>query len=222
MAMFGRKRKMMGDPNTPANIDAYRQQQSMETPKSGPQWGEIGRNVLGNVGDAIAQYYGVAPTFGPLQRQAQAFQQQGALLAERQRQQATLQAQRIAAQDRQWRERAEFGLANPNDPLSVSMRGAGIDLSSPEAAALYKERAQTVARGPEPFVQADIPGVGRYYGNPSGIPDAVKGAKKVTRPQGMSDGDLLTGARRAIANGADPAAVRQRLIDMGVRDPATM
>ena len=100
MSMFGRKRKMMGDPNTAENIDLYRSQQGMSAPqeRTGPNWGEIGRNVLGNIGDAISTYYGGAPTFAPLQRQALAFQQQGQLLAERQRQQAALQAQRAADQ----------------------------------------------------------------------------------------------------------------------------
>ena len=98
--LFGRSRKTRKfDPNTVEGIDTYLSQANApDASKSGPQWGEIGRNVLGNVGDAIAQHYGVSPTFAPLQRQAQAFQQQGALLAERQRQQAALQAQRATEQ----------------------------------------------------------------------------------------------------------------------------
>lgn len=46
--------------------------------------------------------------------------------------------------------------------------------------------------------------------------------ERVSRPEGMTDGDLYTRAREAIKNGADPAAVKQRLIDMGVRAPATL
>ncbi|NQX96250.1 MAG: hypothetical protein HRT64_15265 [Erythrobacter sp.] len=235
MSMFGRKRKMMGDPNTAENIDLYRSQQGMSAPqeRTGPNWGEIGRNVLGNIGDAISTYYGGAPTFAPLQRQALAFQQQGQLLAERQRQQAELQNQRIAAQDRQWRERAEFSLANPNDALSQSLRGAGVDLQSPEATALYNQRAQTIARGPDPIVQGVSlgPGRGLYTGPLSGLEGAMQAGQPnrppaqrpaLPRPENMSDGDLMTQARKAIANGADPSAVRQRLMDWGVRDPAMM
>lgn len=39
------------------------------------------------------------------------------------------------------------------------------------------------------------------------------------RPPGASDGDLITQARQAIAQGKDPELVRQRLIEMGVQDP---
>lgn len=148
MGMFGRKRKMMGDPNTAENIDLYREQQGMSAPekRTGPNWGEIGRNVLGNIGDAVSIHYGGAPTFGPLQRQALAFQQQGQLLAERQRQQAALQAQRAADQ---------MALAEYRSTLPTAMERNLITYEGwgPERRALYHEMKPEYRQGPD----------GRFY-----------------------------------------------------------
>ena len=148
MSMFGRKRKMMGDPNTAENIDLYRSQQGMSAPqeRTGPNWGEIGRNVLGNIGDAISTYYGGAPTFAPLQRQALAFQQQGQLLAERQRQQAALQAQRAADQ----RSLAEY---RATLPTAMERTLNAYSNFTPQQRALYHEMNPEYRQGPD----------GRFY-----------------------------------------------------------
>lgn len=71
-----------------------------EKERSGPNWGGIGRNVLGNVGDAIAQYYGVTPVYRPMMQQ----QQQAEMIAEAQRQRA-LQA---AQQNEEWYRREDY------------------------------------------------------------------------------------------------------------------
>lgn len=160
MPMFGNKRKMMADPNTVENIDAYRRQNAMTGVKKGPgvNWGEVGRNVLGNVGDAIALHYGGAPVFGPMQRQAQAFQQQGALLAERQRQQAAMQAQQFQNQAALIDRRAQVQAAQPAKPGSFEWY-QGADA---EDRALYDEYSpHVVATGAGPV---RVPRVG------SGIP----------------------------------------------------
>lgn len=218
MAMFGRKR-------ADANAAGYSViNDTKSAPKKGTDWGEVGRNVLGNIGDAIALHYGGAPVFGPMQQQALAFQQQGALLAERQRQQAELQAQRaLDAQNLH-----QFKVNNPTpDNFDRALGRAQIDPNSEQGLSLSREYANRLSQGPDPIVQNVSlgPGRGQYTGPLSGLQGAAQGPQArgpVTRPQGMTDGDLITRARQAIQNGADPAAVKQRLLDMGVRDPATM
>ena len=69
--------------------------QGMTAPQAAPSvdWGNIARNVLGNVGDAVSTYYGGPRVFA----EQEAIQRQGAMLAEQQRQAAMLQAQKLAA-----------------------------------------------------------------------------------------------------------------------------
>ena len=64
-----------------------------EASSLGVNWGEVARNVLGNVGDAVSTYYGGPRVFA----EQQALQQQAALIAEQQRQRSLLQAERLAA-----------------------------------------------------------------------------------------------------------------------------
>ena len=65
-----------------------------EASSPGVNWGEVARNVLGNVGDAVSTYYGGPRVFA----EQQALQQQAALIAEQQRQRSLLQAQEMAAE----------------------------------------------------------------------------------------------------------------------------
>jgi len=77
--------------------------QGMSAPQAAPiasqaapsvDWGNIARNVLGNVGDAVSTYYGGPRVFA----EQEAIQRQGAMLAQQQRHSAMLKAQELAAQ----------------------------------------------------------------------------------------------------------------------------
>lgn len=76
--------------------------------KPGTDWGAVGRHFAGSIGDAISQYYGVAPSYAPQLRQQQFFEQQAALQAERQRNQAQLAAFRATLPTAQQRNFQDF------------------------------------------------------------------------------------------------------------------
>ena len=125
--------------------------------RSGPDWRGIGFNVLGNVGDAIAQHYGAAPVYAP-QREAQA--------AAAQRQAEQQRARAAALADYRAKLGIEQEFAQPEtDAFDRAMSRAGIAPGTPEYARLSREHAERTARGPDPLLQgAPNPGGGTYTG----------------------------------------------------------
>ncbi|MEM8616616.1 MAG: hypothetical protein AAGF20_06740 [Pseudomonadota bacterium] len=79
-----------------------------EPEKQGTNWGAVGRHVAGSIGDAISRYYGGVSAYAPQLRQQQFFEQQAALQAERQRNQAQLAAFRATLPTAQQRNFQEF------------------------------------------------------------------------------------------------------------------
>lgn len=129
--------------------------------RSGPDWRAIGQNLLGNVGDAIAQHYGVAPVYAPMQQQQAFFRQRE---AEQQR------ARADALSDYRTKLGIEREFAQPEvDPFDRDMARAGIMPGSPEYNRLAREYAERKAMGVDPMLQgAPLPGGGTYTGPFSG------------------------------------------------------
>lgn len=151
MAIFGASilpaaaiRGVLADPEHPA-ISAVRGPQD-----AGPMNGDypyavpampaykspgVARSIVGSIGDALQQFGGGQPTFGPeMQRQRQyAMQMQTA-----QQQRAQEFANELALYG--------FKLKNPEpDDFTRTIQNAGIDPTSPEGQKLYRERATNLA-----------------------------------------------------------------------------
>ena len=154
--------------------------QGMAAPQAAPiasqaapsvDWGNIARNVLGNVGDAVSTYYGGPRVFA----EQEAIQRQGAMLAQQQRHAAMLKAQELAAK------------ASKPSSFMQTLIDAGIDPSSAQGQQLLTERAERQARGQEPFIQVDLPGNNRYFGSPSGFARAQASMQSQNIPAGAID-----------------------------------
>ena len=148
-------------------------QAAPSAPQAAPSvdWGNIARNVLGNVGDAVSTYYGGPRVFA----EQEAIQRQGAMLAEQQRQAAMLQAQRLAAD------------AGKLSPMLQALEDAGIDRYSDRGQALLSEYVDRKASGPENLLQIPLPGGGMYVGGMSGLPSAQAAMQSQSIPAGAID-----------------------------------
>lgn len=185
--------------------------------KSGGGWKDILMGALGGAADSAATFFGGQPLIAQ-QRQFQ--QVQAMRQAEQQR------ARAAALADYRAKKGIDAEFAQPQmDEFDTAMSRAGIMPGTPEYGQLAREYAERKARGMDPLLQgAPLPQGGTYTGPFSGYQQMASPPARtpIPRPQGMSDGDLYTRAREAIKNGADPAEVQQRLIDWGVRDPASL
>jgi len=123
--------------------------------------------------------------------------------------------------------KAEFAPAE-KDAFDRALAGAGIDASSPEGMALYRQRAESMTRDPnDEFVVVPIPGRGTYAGPRSGMaaalgqgvpaPSVSPPRPLAPRPQGMTDDQLFEQGRRAVEQGAPIEEVFQRLRAWGVK-----
>lgn len=118
-----------------------------------------GRMIAGSIGDALQNWSGGRGTFLPgLQAQQEA-----------QRQAAQYQQQR-ADEYTDWERKQAYQAANPgpakDDAFTSTLRNAGIDPASPQARALYMQRAQTLA-SPAPNFVSDGAGGGRWVQPPA-------------------------------------------------------
>jgi len=118
-----------------------------------------GRMIAGSIGDALQNWSGGRGTFLPgLQAQQEA-----------QRQAAQYQQQR-ADEYTDWERKQQYEAAHPtaakDDAFTSTLRNAGIDPTSPQARALYMQRAQTLA-SPAPNFVSDGAGGGRWVQPPA-------------------------------------------------------
>lgn len=118
-----------------------------------------GRMIAGSIGDALQNWSGGRGTFLPgLQQQREMVQQQ-----------AQYQQQR-ADEYTDWERKQAYQAANPgpvkDDAFTSTLRNAGIDPASPQARALYMQRAQTLA-SPAPTFLSDQAGGGRWVQPPA-------------------------------------------------------
>lgn len=118
-----------------------------------------GQLIAGSIGDALQNWSGGRGTFLPgLQAQQEA-----------QRQAAQYQQQR-ADQYSDWERKQQYEAAHPtaakDDAFTSTLRNAGIDPTSPQARALYMQRAQTLA-SPAPNFVSDGAGGGRWVQPPA-------------------------------------------------------
>lgn len=118
-----------------------------------------GRMIAGSIGDALQTWSGGRGTFLPgLQAQQEA-----------QRQAAQYQQQR-ADEYTDWERKQQYEAAHPtaakDDAFTLTLRNAGIDPASPQARALYMQRAQTLA-SPAPNFVSDGAGGGRWVQPPA-------------------------------------------------------
>lgn len=166
MAMFSKQRGLFGPPmmgQTPGYGD-YR-----AAPGTGPIQQDAtvpsyvkpstGRMIIGSVGDALTEWAGGQGTFLPgLQMRQQAAEQ------------AAMYQRKRADDFADWTQRQEYEAAHPKaqaeDNFTRTLRNAGIDPSSPEAMALYRQKALTDA-SPAPNFVSDGAGGGRWVTPPS-------------------------------------------------------
>jgi hypothetical protein len=148
-----------------------------------------GRMVLGGIGDALQQWSGGQPTFGPeMQRQRQYAQALQA--AQMQRAQQFADQKALYA----WKQ------ANPAPTqFEQDLRAAGIDPASPQGRQLYQQKVANAATAP-PIVQRNADGTSTIY--PAGSIPRGGAATSAGPAVGAVDG----GYRFKGGNPADPNA----------------
>lgn len=98
----------------------------------------VARSIVGSIGDALQQFGGGQPTFGPeMQRQRQMAMQ--AQMAQQQR------AQEFADQTRLYDYKAAHPAPQQPDEFTRTIIAAGIDPASPQGQAMYRDRATNLA-----------------------------------------------------------------------------
>lgn len=161
--------------------------------------GGPGQYILAGVADFMARRNGEQPMMAPmLMGQVQQQQAAAAEAAAAQRK----RAMDLADYETKKGIDARYRVESP-DSFEKALAGAGIDPASPEGQALYRGRAESMARDPnDEFVVVPIPGRGTYAGPRSGLADAM-GAPQ-SAPQGVTFTPLDDGGPASAPGGFRP------------------
>ncbi len=161
MAMFSRMRGLFGAPMTPGYGGASPAASPLQVDATAPTYTKpsTANLIIGTIGDTLSQIGGGQGTYLP---GLQMRQQAAAQAAQYQRQRADKFAD--------WRTQYDYEAAHPkaqaDDNFTRTLRNAGIDPASPEAMALYRQKALTDA-SPAPNFVSDGAGGGRWVTPPA-------------------------------------------------------
>jgi hypothetical protein len=119
--------------------------------------------IVGTLGDTLSQISGGRGNFLSGLQEHQKYAQQATL-------QSQLYQQRRTDEYTDWERKKQYEAAHPkaptDDAFTSTLRNAGIDPASPQARALYMQRAQTLA-SPAPNFVSDGAGGGRWVQPPA-------------------------------------------------------